>query len=343
MSPIEARDASNGVIAAFTRGAGLVRRAPWLIVGLWAMTFLLALPLALTLRGMLGDHLGQSLAAEAAARGVNHDWWTEFLAQAAGIGQSFVPAIIGFAAVLKNLSDVADANGLPTVMASAVTAHIVISVFLLGGVLDRLARGRAIGAAGFFAACGTFFFRFLRLGVIAAAAYWALFAWLHPWLFETLLDGWTANVTAERTAFLYRAGMYAVFGALLLLVNVVFDYGKIRAVVEDRRSMIGALVAGARFVARNPGATLGLYLLDTLLFAALLVVYATVAPGVEGGLRFWLGFIISQAYIASRVAIRLQFAASQIALFQSRLAHAGYVAAPVATWPESPMAEAIRQ
>ena len=65
-------------------------------------------------------------------------------------------------------------------------------------------------------------------------------------------------------------------------------------------------------------------------------------PGVGGGARFWLGLVASQTYIALRVAIRLQFAASQIALFQSRLAHAGYVAAPVPTWPESPMADAIR-
>jgi len=342
MTGQEPHRGSASVLAAFSRGAGLVRRAPWLIVGLWLMTLLVAMPLALTLRSMLGEHLGQSLAADAAARGVNYDWWNEFLAQAAGLGQTFVPAIIGFAAVLRNLSDVADARGLPTAMAWAVAVHIVISMFLLGGVLDRLARGRAIGAAAFFAACGTFFFRFLRLGAVAAAVYGALFAWLHPWLFETFLGELTADVTSERTAFFCRAMLYVIFAAVLLVVNVVFDYAKIRAVVEDRRSMIGTLVAGGRFVARHPSAALGLALLNTLLFAALLLAYAFVAPGVSGGARFWLGLVTSQAYIALRVTIRLQFAASQIALFQSRLAHAGYVATPVPTWPESPMADAIR-
>jgi hypothetical protein len=33
--------------------------------------------------------------------------------------------------------------------------------------------------------------------------------------------------------------------------------------------------------------------------------------------------------------------ASQAALFQSRLAHAGYVARRVPNWPDSPAAEAI--
>jgi hypothetical protein len=39
--------------------------------------------------------------------------------------------------------------------------------------------------------------------------------------------------------------------------------------------------------------------------------------------------------------VRLQFAASQTALFQGRLAHAGYVARPIPAWPDSPAAEAI--
>ncbi len=172
---------------------------------------LLALPLAVTLHAMLGEHLGASLAAQEAVAGVSYDWWNEFLAQAAGVGQSFVPAIIGFAAVMKNLSTVADAESLPVVIASAVTAQIVISMFLAGGVLDRLARDRVVGAGGFFSACGTYFWRFLRLGVAAAACYWALFAYVHPWLFDSVYPALTRDLTVERTAFVYRVALYIVF------------------------------------------------------------------------------------------------------------------------------------
>ncbi|MGH9172858.1 MAG: hypothetical protein ACRD1H_00805, partial [Vicinamibacterales bacterium] len=182
--------------------------APWMVVGLWLMTLLLALPLAMTLRGMLAEHLGSSLAAGPAASTVNLDWWNEFLAQAAGIGQTFVPAILGFAAVIKNLSSLADAQSLPTVIASVITAHLVISVFLLGGVLDRLARGRTTGSYGFFAACGVFFFRFLRLGALAAVVYWVLFTRVHPLLFDRLFARLTHDVTVERTAFAYRVALY---------------------------------------------------------------------------------------------------------------------------------------
>ena len=44
-------------------------------------------------------------------------------------------------------------------------------------------------------------------------------------------------------------GGYLVFGLLLVLCNLVFDYARVRIVVEDRRSAIGALLAGARFAA----------------------------------------------------------------------------------------------
>jgi hypothetical protein len=328
--------------AAFIDGLGRVQRAPALVAGLWLTTFLLAWPLALTLRGMLAAHLGASLAAESAASGMNFDWWNEFLAQAAGIGQTFVPAILGFAAVLKNISGVADAQGLPTVIASAVTAHMIISMFLMGGVLDRLARDRRTGTYGFFAACGTFFFRLLRLGLIAAVVYWVLFTTIHEWLFDDAWRALTRDLTVERSAIAYRAVLYALLGALVLAANVWFDYAKVRMVVEDRRSALGALTSSARFIARNASAVFGLYLLNVVIFIAVLLLYALVAPGASGGAAAWVGFLIGQLYITLRVVVRLLFAASQTALFQSRLAHAGYTAAPLPSWPESPAAEAIR-
>ncbi len=324
--------------SAFLDGLMRVKRAPWLVIGLWLSTILLALPLSLALHAALGDHLGASMAAQPAAEGMNFDWWNEFLAQSSGVGQTFVPAILGFAAVLKNLSGVADASGPPSPVVWVVAAQMIVSTFLIGGVLDRLARDHAIGAGGFFSACGVYFFRFLRLGVISMAVYAFLFITVHRWLFDGLYSRLLEDLTVERTAFFYRFGLYVVFGALVLLANLIFDYAKVRAVVEDRRSMIGALVAGWRFVRRNPGAAIGLYAMNTLAFLAVLLLYYVAAPGASANA---LAFAIGQLFIVLRVMVRLQFAASQTALFQGRLAHAGYVARPVPKWPDSPAAEAI--
>ena len=327
-----------GPSGAFVDGLMRVKRAPMLVIGLWLATVLTALPFAMLLQAMIGEHLGASVAAQSAAAGVNYDWWNEFLAQTSGVGLSFVPAILGFAAVMKNLSTFVDNTGFPIVIGVALSLHMLVSLFLIGGVLDRLARDRAIGAAAFFSACGMYAVRFLRLAIIATAVYWVLLVPYHQWLFGALSPALIENLTVERTAFLYRLVLYVMFLVPLTLANLIFDYAKVRAVVEDRRSMIGAVVSAIRFIRRNPGAAIGLYLLDTLLFLVVIGVYFLVAPGAAANA---LAFAIGQVYIVFRVLVRLQFAASQIALFQGRLAHAGYVARPVPKWPDSPAAEAI--
>ncbi len=328
-----------GPSAAFVDGLMRVKRAPMLAIGLWLATVLTALPFAMLLQASIGDHLGESLAAQWAAEGVNFDWWNEFLAQTSGVGLSFVPAIIGFAAVMRNLSTFMDNQSLPLVIGVAVSAHMFVSLFLIGGVMDRLARDRAIGAAAFFSACGMYAVRFARLAIIATAVYGVLLVAYHQWLFDALYPSMIENLTVERTAFSYRAGFYVLFLIPVSLANLIFDYAKVRAVVEDRRSMIGAVVSAIRFIRRNPAATIGLYLLDTLLFLAVIGIYFLAAPG--AGVNTTLAFALGQLYIVFRVIVRLQFAASQIALFQGRLAHAGYVARPVPKWPDSPAAEAI--
>ena len=80
---------------------------------------------------------------------------------------------------------------------------------------------------------------------------------------------------------------------------------------------------------RNAPAAVGLYLVNVALFAAVLAAYALVAPGAGGaGWSMWLAFAIGQLYVLARLWVKLVFWASETALFQGRLAHAGYVAAP---------------
>ncbi len=71
-------------------------------------------------------------------------------------------------------------------------------------------------------------------------AYYVLFAVVHPLLFDDLYDGAHARRHGRAHGIFHATGALLVFGALLAGVNVVFDYAKVRAVVEDRRSMIGA-------------------------------------------------------------------------------------------------------
>jgi hypothetical protein len=208
--------------------------------------------------------------------------------------------------------------------------------------VDRLARDRATRASGFFAACGAHFGAVLRLGIVALLAYGAAFRWLQPLLLTRVYGALTMDTTVERNAFFIRVLLYALFGAVLIGLNVVFDYARIRLVVEDRRSAVGSLLAGFRFVRRQMGIVCTLYVFNGLLFVGLAAVYGlAVGSGTAVGAAGWLTLAAGEIYILGRHCLKLAFYASETALFQSRLAHAGYTAAPPVVWPESPAAESI--
>lgn len=337
---IERRDDRMGAVAALTAGMGLVGRAPVILACVYVVTVLTALPVSMAMRQAIASHLGNSMTAEQVARGVSTHWWTEFTRQAGPLGQTFRTTIIGFAAPIDNLSALADGESRPAAILWVGALYLLLWLFLSGGIIDRYARARPTRSYEFFTACGVYFTRFLRLAPLMAIAYYVLFAVVHPLIFEDIYESLIRDLGVERTAFFMRFALYLAFAAILASVNVVFDYAKVRTVVEDRRSMIGAIAAAARFVARNARAVTGLYLMNAALFLAALVVYALVAPdGESGGPGIWLGIVAGQAYIVARLWVKLVFLASETSLFQGRLAHAGYVAAAPVVRPEPPVVE----
>ena len=328
--------------AAFREGIRRVNHAPVVVVGMFAVTLLVSLPLAYALDKMIAAHLGSSLAAEAVARGTNYDWWQEFSAHATGLGTTFVPSIAGFAAVVKNLSGLLDNAPLAATITGVTAAWMVLWSFLAGGIIDRFARARRTRSQGFFGACGLHVWRLLRLGLIAWMVYAFLFRYVHGWIFSDAYEWLTRNTAVERTAFAIRLAGYALFGALLIVCNVVFDYARIRIVVEDRRSAIAATLAGARFVRRHVAGVLGLYALNAVVFLLLVAIYAFAAPGApRAGVMMWIALGLGEVYILARHYLKLLFYASETAFFQGALAHAAYTAAPLPVWPDSPAAEMI--
>lgn len=325
---------------AFRAGIRRVNAAPVLLLGMVVATLAVALGPALLLENTLERHLGRSAAAERMAAGADYDWWLEFSNQAAGLNATFTPSAIGFAAVLENSSALFDKPSLVPALAGILLTWLLAWSFLSGGVLDRYARGRPTRAGGFFAACGTCFWRFVRLGMLAAVVY-LLLAVLVSWIFGAYTR-WSRDVTVERTAFAGWLASALALAVLLAAGSTLFDYARVRIVVEDRRSAIGALAASARFMRRHAGAVSRLFLLNLLALLALMALYRLAAPGApRGGFQMVAVLAAGQAYIVGRHYVKLLSYASQTALFQGTLAHSDYTAAPSLVWPESPLVETI--
>ena len=109
----------------------------------------------------------------------------EFSDQATGLGVTFKPTIIGFGAVLDNLSAFLDNTPRPgRHRRRGVGLHRALDLRGRRHHRSLRARSRRRARIGFFAASGVFFFRFLRLAVVQWLVYALLFGVVHPWLFD---------------------------------------------------------------------------------------------------------------------------------------------------------------
>jgi hypothetical protein len=278
--------------------------------------------------------------AERVATGWDADWAGEFAGGATGVATTLTREILGFGGTLAALSRLVDRGSPQPPLVAAVAAYVCLWVLLSGGILDRLARARAVRAAGFFSACGGYGFRLLRLALIVGAFYWVAFRWLYPLLFETLYPRLVRDLAADHIAMLYRALLYAVFLVVLALVNLVADFAKVRLVVEDRRSALASLTSSLRFIRRRFLRIVWLYVLNIIVALVVARLWLQTAPSAAA--PTWVALLVGQVYLVCRLWARLAFMASEVVFFQGELAHARYTARPEPVWPESASVEAIR-
>jgi hypothetical protein len=230
------------------------------------------------------------------------------------------PAIFGGTFLVLRLLDVPAANlSLFDRGARAVTVWLLFWSFAYGGVIDRFARDRPTRAHGFFAACGGHMMALARLALIALV----LEAALMP------TADWATSTGSGRIA----------AAIALALAAAILAFARIRLVVEDRRSAIGAIAAALRFVWRNPSSIVLMLAFAAVSYAVSTLADAALRSGVFASA--WTARASAEAFLAIQFWLKLAAYASGIALFQSRLAHAGYTAAPPAVWPESASVEAI--
>ncbi len=218
------------------------------------------------------------------------------------------------------------ARGVPQPGAAALAlAGMVFWTFLAGGALDRLARQRWMGGAGFLAACRHHVWPLTRLALLAGALYWLLFGLLRPWLSSGAPGASATGPASAANADAAWLALNGLFAAGRAGIGLVVDYARVRAVVEDRRSAIGALLAALRFMVRRPAAVAALWLLNALLLVLLLAGCSLVATAAMNLGRMG-PFFVEQLYPAAHLLAMLVAWASQTAYFQDQLAHPTYVA-----------------
>jgi len=316
-------------ISAIRSGLGRAFGQSRLILILWAINVVVALPLAVVLGASIHDSTGHSLVAQSLETGFDTGWHSELEDAARGIESTFDPSVVGVGAFLDNLEAWwtgrllrGGASGFPGLVAVGVI-FALLWAFLLGGILQRFARPEGfegqVFSQVFFGNCGRFFFRFVRLAFFSGLVYLAIYA-LGRAYFHALQD-WTRDVTSERTVLVWVLVGAAGVVALLMLVRLLFDLTKVMVMLEDRHGVLLTLGSAVQVFAGRPLPFVVLYAAVALLWLLALVLYALVAPtaGPAGWLGVILAFLLGQVLLAVRIGLRLSLLCGDMAVYRDSL------------------------
>lgn len=301
---------------ALAGGAAAVVTAPHLLVMVALVTLLTAAPFGAFLGARLQTALaGQPLKPELSSE-IDPEWWLEYRTHATGFEATFVPAIVGFAGPLSNLSAVLDGTPQPLVLLVPAAIAAATWALLWGGLLTRFAQRRRLGAAAFLAACRRHWLTFVQIAVLAAVGQAILYLTIHRLLFGVIFNAYAAGDVSEVSALVVRVLLYAVFGSCIAAISLIGDYARVLAVTRDERRVMSLVSDAWRLVRTQWRPVVIVFAVAGLLFVALLALYGAAETLSGSRLGGWRAIAVGQGYILGRLAIRLVAAASEVRLVQ---------------------------
>ncbi len=266
--------------------------------------------------------LGSGSYRERLVTALDYDWYQLFRDRVQGAAESFGPWVLGPGPFLHTLEVLLeDGFGkLPAAVLGAVAIYLLLHTFVLSAAVSSLHLHPGGGnTRGFLRNGAEYFGRFLRLSVLALLLYWFM---RHVLL--TPVDGWVdsfSDVAAtEVTGFYLSLARYLLVLVLVVGLDLILDYSRIKVVLEDRTSVLLAVVAAVGFCKRNFLGATGLYLFlvgFTLVWAGLYLGFDTLVGGDSWG-GILVAFVVQQIHMLGRMALKLLGFGAQIQFFKSR-------------------------
>ncbi|MEM8960315.1 MAG: hypothetical protein AAGD38_02450 [Acidobacteriota bacterium] len=288
---------------------GQVIARPRLVVAVYVVNVLLAIPLVVAMESVLADSIGDGIYQESVRATLDGAWYSEHTGRYdTGLGSTFTPSsVLGPGAMLDNLD--AWLEGKLVAVDPSVFGMVLLWAFawlgLQGAVLERFVHGGAAGPSSFAAAALRHLGRMLQAAAIGLLAYGMLWSLVGDWVKG--IDNASIDVTSEVTMLWRLAPAFVLLVLGFHLVRLVIDYTKVAAVRERSGFVLPALVRALSMIARRPLLAVLGYLVPGLLIAAWMGVWLLVAPG--GASSSWVSLILTvaltQLFIIGRLVLRL--------------------------------------
>ena len=286
MSPVQGpapsgREAMKptGIVGACLAGWRAALGMPGIIILKWLVNLAFSAAATLPAALLLHEHLGQSAVADEAFAQVGIDIAMEFA--------------LTFDAELR-LAALA--------MAPVVLVYLFISLYLTGGILDRLRAGAAGPWGGFFAACNRHIGMLVRVGLLTLLLFAGVV--VLPYYGLELLVGKLSEDAAGPAPIFYATWVH--WGIVFLLgswVARVYDYSRIAVVLQPDPKAREVVLSAMSFVWANGGWTFLMWLLLTLGPLIVLFAVATVPArdGYQTMLAMWMSLAVGQALVVFRI------------------------------------------
>jgi hypothetical protein len=266
--------------------------------------------------------LGAGLYREQMVSSIDYDWYTLFRDRVTGFASTFAPWVMGAGPFAKNLESLLDGElaEFPWEILSLGGLYVFVQTFLLAAAVGSFALDpKGTSTREFFRNGGTFFGRFFRLSVLALLTFWLINSWIIGPL-TSLVKDLAEGALTDREAFYWNLSRYLLLLVIFMVVNMIFDYARIKAAVEDRTSTVLSFLSGISFCKRYFLSAFSLYLVIAGLGVAGVLVYI----GVEHVLpqQTWIPILLAilwqQLYLIGRLSVKLFFYTCQMQFYSER-------------------------
>lgn len=285
-----------GIFKILVNGVRITNKNFKIIVYLWIVNLIFSFIAIAPLSFLINKNLSRSLMGEKLVESLDFLWVGDIIHEF----QNITPALLGGYVVIPIF-------------------YLLLFVFLNGGIIGRLnAFPEKTNMENFFSDCGLYFWRFFKLFLISILGYIIFIGFL----FQTIsrfIDIFTKNAKTEWSLIIASNLKNIILILIFTVVNMFFDYAKIRLVVNNSKKVLIETGFTISFLLKRFFRTWGLYLLIfliALIFGFIYLEISRIIPSTNF-LLVLLVFAWQQVYILSRLWIKLLFFSSQLEFYRT--------------------------
>lgn len=249
-------------------------------------------------------------------------WYGEFVYRHPALQETFEPMLRPLAALIadsppQRFSETIESWSLAW-FALAALVCLAANAFFNAGAIGALARLEPFSWQRFWADVGRFGLQLFKLMLLFLPLYFLLLgANLALWRGAEWL---VRSAASERTVIAVYWLRLAVVLALFSFINMVSDYAKIKAVVEQSGNAVGEARGAFRFVLANFKPAALIYLMVALIGISFVLFYLLIETRLPQNSMpmIVLVFLLQQALILTRAWTRLLFFSSQLRFYQAQ-------------------------